>query len=136
MSRLYYRSRIVVESEVLEIVEQVLPDASRAMRPNRLADHGCTDVAVIRATRARVPQPPADRAGRIKSFNLPKQGQAFVRDFRSAISGFRSLCGRKQRSSLSHRAQIDLPVGTFTRTGSLARFLASCRKSAGRANPV
>jgi len=105
------------------------------MRPDRLAVHRCTDIAVIRVD-TRVPQPPADRAGRIKWFNLPKQGQASVRDFRSASSGFRSLCGRKQRSSFSHRAQIDLPVGTFTRTGSLSRILASCRKSAGRANPV
>jgi hypothetical protein len=106
------------------------------MRPDRLAVHRCTDGVVTRVQQARVPLPPDDLAGRIKSFNLPKQGQAFVRDFRSASSGFRSLCGRKQRSSLSHRAQIDLPVGTFTRTGSLARILAASRKFAGRANPV
>jgi hypothetical protein len=34
-----------------------------------------------------------------------KTSPGFSREFPSAISGFRSLCGRKQRSSLSHRAR-------------------------------
>jgi hypothetical protein len=42
------------------------------------------------------PNRPAHTAGRIRSFRLPKQAQVF--GFSSAISGFRSLCGRKQRS--------------------------------------
>jgi len=55
---------------------------------------------------------------RTKSFSPTKeQAQVFSREFPSAISGFRSLCGRKQRSSLSHRAQSDLPFGTFHSDG-------------------
>jgi hypothetical protein len=42
-----------------------------------------------------------------------KTSTGFSREFSSAISGFRSLCGRKQRSSFSHRAQLDLRFGTF-----------------------
>jgi hypothetical protein len=57
-----------------------------------------------RVQQRRVPQPPAI-ASRTKSFSLPKQAQVFSRESSSAISGFRSLCGREQRSSLSHRAQ-------------------------------
>jgi hypothetical protein len=52
-------------------------------------------------------------ADRTESFSLPKRAQVFSREFSSAISGFRSLCGHQQRSSLSHRAQLDLPFGTF-----------------------
>jgi hypothetical protein len=40
------------------------------------------------------------QAGWTKSFSLPKQAQVFSRKFPSAISGFRSLCGREQRSSI------------------------------------
>jgi hypothetical protein len=37
----------------------------------------------------------------------------FLRKSSSAKSGFRSLCGHKQRSSISRRAQLDQRLGTF-----------------------
>jgi hypothetical protein len=73
-----------------------------------------------------------------KSFSPPKQAQVFSREFPSAISGFRSLCGHQQRSSLSHRAQLDLPFGTFhfgAGSLSLKRTLASTRSIYGASNP-
>jgi hypothetical protein len=37
-------------------------------------------------------------AGGTKSFSPAKTSKGFLREFSSAISGFRSLCGRKRRS--------------------------------------
>jgi hypothetical protein len=63
----------------------------------------------------RQPRSPANQ-----SFSLPKQARFFLRKSSSAISGFRSLCGRKQRSSVGHRAQFDLRFGTFSPGAALA----------------
>ena len=62
-------------------------------------------------------------ASRTKSFSLPKQagsiaqGFSFLRKSSSAISGFRSLCGRERHSS-SYCARMDLRFGTFHSAGS------------------
>jgi hypothetical protein len=62
------------------------------------------DFANHRVQQRRVPQPPAFTASRINSFSLAKQAKFlsrafFLRKLLSAISGFRSLCGREQHSS-------------------------------------
>jgi hypothetical protein len=69
-------------------------------------------------------------AARIKSFSLPKRAQnpdrvrhdhasrdCLLRKSSSAISGFRSLCGREQHSP-SYCARLDLRFGTFHSVGS------------------
>ena len=65
-----------------------------------------------------------------------KTSTGFEREFSSAISGFRSLCGRKRRSSQSHRALLDLRFGTFHSGRALAlRTLAFTRSVYGASNP-
>src|ERR1700737_77747 len=109
---------------------------TRGALPSRNAVHLRIDFAVCRVQQRRVPQPPAYIAGWTKSFSLPKQAQVFSREFPSARSGFRSLCGRKQRSSLSHRAQYDLPFGTFHSGGlSLSELWPSPVVSMGPVTP-
>ena len=104
-------------------------------RPNRRADLCCIDLAVIRVQQRRVPQPPADHASRTKSptcrnkvrllcVKFKAQYQAFVR-FAVASSAALSAIALNQTCLLE----------PFTRTGSLARILASSRRSTGRANP-
>jgi len=85
-----------------------------------------TDSAVRRA-KTRSPTPSLRRW--LYQISPPaKTSTGFLREFSSAISGFRSLCGRKQRSSFSHRAQLDLRFGTFHSGRALAlRTLASTR---------
>jgi len=65
-------------------------------------------------------------ARRTKSFSLPKPAQSscvtasrdqLLRKSSSAISGFRSLCGREQHSP-SYCARLDLRFGTFHSAGS------------------
>jgi hypothetical protein len=84
--------------------------------------------AVRRSQQRRVPQQPSVRSRLHQVIPPAKTSTGFSREFSSAISGFRSLCGRKQRSSLSHRAQLDLRFGTFHSGRALAlRTLASTR---------
>ena len=77
------------------------------------------------------PQPPAQRAGWTTSISPPKQAQVYSRasfqaKFPSAKSGFRSLCGRKQRSSQKpSRAILTCLLEPFTRAGSRQRALAN-----------
>ena len=71
------------------------------------------------------PSNPALAAGCAKSFSLPKQAQLFAspglsREVSSAISGFRSLCGRQRRSSLKPSRSIgpafwNLSIGAGSR---------------------
>ena len=113
-------------------------------RASRTPDRGAvqfhTDFAVTCGRQRRAPQQP-DGWRRLHQIISPaKTSTGFSRDFSSAISGFRSLCGRKQRSSLSHRAQLDLRFGTFHSGRALAlRTLASTRISLrgiyGASNP-
>jgi hypothetical protein len=65
-----------------------------------------------------------------------KTSTGVSRDFSSAISGFRSLCGQKRRSYQSHRARMDLRFGTFHSGRALAlRTLAFTRSIYGASNP-
>jgi hypothetical protein len=80
--------------------------------PNHRAVHVSIEFCLMSRSTRRVPNR-RRMASRTTSFSPPKQAQVFSREFSSAISGFRSLCGHQQRSSLSHRAQLDLPFGTF-----------------------
>ena len=105
-----------------------LLEAARALRaPGSSAVQFQRDFAVRRDRQRRVPQQSSARW--LHQIIPPaKTSTGFSRDFSSAISGFRSLCGRKQRSSLSHRAQLDLRFGTFQSGRALAlRTLASTR---------
>jgi hypothetical protein len=100
--------------------------ASRA--PNRSAVRFNTDFVVRRSQQRRVPQQPSGPRWLPQIIPLAKTSTGFSRDLSSAISGFRSLCGREQRSSNSHRAQVDLRFGTFHSGRALAlRTLASTR---------
>ena len=59
-----------------------------------------TDFAVRRGQQRRVPQQPGVRHRPHQIIPPAKTSTGFLREFSSAISGFRSLCGREQRSSL------------------------------------
>ena len=79
----------------------------RALRaPNRSAVYFHTDFTVRRGQLRRAPlQSSAYR--RLRRIIQPaKTSTGFSREFSSAISGFRSLCGRKQRSSLKPSRSI------------------------------
>src|SRR3984957_4475349 len=84
-------------------------DPSRA--PNRtavqsLTDFAHTDFAGRRGQRRHAPLP-SSGCRRPPQIILPaKTSTGFSREFSSAISGFRSLCGRKQRSSLKPSRSI------------------------------
>jgi hypothetical protein len=72
------------------------PDA----RPDRSAVQFHTDFAVRRGQQRRAPQQ-SSRNRRLPQIIPPaKTSTGFSRDLSSAISGFRSLCGRKRRSTL------------------------------------
>src|ERR1700692_1862896 len=64
------------------------------------------------SARTRSPTAQASAAGCI-NHSARQTSTGFLREYSSAISGFRSLCGQEQRSSFSHRAQLDLRFGTF-----------------------
>lgn len=98
---------------------------SLAHRTRRLFPHR---FAVRRSQQRRVPHQPGVRRRPHQVISPAKTSTGFERDSSSAISGFRSLCGRKQRSSFSHRAQFDLRFGTFHSGRALVlRTLASIR---------
>ena len=105
----------VLGSKFLEVPGPGLPSSSplrskrRASRaPNRIAVQFHTDFAVRRGQQRRAPQQSSDRRWLYQVIPPAKTSTGFSREFSSAISGFRSLYGRKQRSSLSHRARLDL----------------------------
>jgi len=87
---------------------------------HRIAVRFHTDFAVRRSQQRRVPQQSSGRRWLHQIIPPAKTSTGFSRDLSSAISGFRSLCGRKQRSSLSHRAHVDLRFGTFHSGRALA----------------
>jgi hypothetical protein len=60
-----------------------------------------------------LPSHPAHAAGCIKSFRLPTQAKVSRVSFRAQYQAFVRFAVGKQRSSLSHRAQVDLRFGTF-----------------------
>jgi hypothetical protein len=71
------------------------------------ADHAITDVVDHRAQQNAFP------TRRHMPANPVQLSPVFLRRSSSAKSGFRSLCGHEQRSSISHRAQLDQRFGTF-----------------------
>jgi hypothetical protein len=110
------------------MVVVIVASIRHALRaPGRSAVKFHTDFAV-RSQQRRVPQQSSEPRW-LHRINPPAETSTdFSRDLSSAISGFRSLCGRKQRSSLSHRAQLDLRFGTFHSGRALAlRTLAYTR---------
>ena len=106
--------------------------------PNRSAAQVHTNVAVCRGQQRRV-SPAAQRTCRWRHqiIQPAKTSKGFLREFSSAISGFRSLCGRKRRSfqkpsRSSGPAFWNLSLGA----GSLVlRTLAFTRSIYGASNP-
>src|ERR1700712_6106601 len=102
----------------LEVMNLGLPSSS-PLRPGAhpahlvaAPSHSTPILPYIAVDKDAFPQPSVRR--RPHQIILPANtSTGFSREFSSAISGFRSLCGRKQRSSLSHRASLDLRFGTF-----------------------
>ena len=72
------------------------PNAHRIAAPFQFQ----TDFAVRRGQQRRVPQQSGVRRRPHQIIPPAKTSTGFLREFSSAISGFRSLCGRKRRSSL------------------------------------
>jgi hypothetical protein len=68
-----------------------------------------------------LPNGPADAAGLHQVIPPAKTSTGFSREFSSAISGFRSLCGQKQRSSGAIALAWTLRFGTF-HPGAGSRF--------------
>jgi hypothetical protein len=77
------------------------------------------------------PNSPADGAGCIKSFRLPKQAQVSSVIFQAQYQAFVRFAVGSSAAFLSHRAQKDLRLGTLHsgRAGSRLRTLASVRIS-------
>src|SRR6202453_5086089 len=81
------------------------------------------------SARTRSPTAQASAGGCI-NHSARQTSTGFLREYSSAISGFRSLCGQEQRSSFSHRARLDLRFGTFHSGRALAlRTLATIRNN-------
>src|SRR6267142_3202851 len=105
--------------------------------PNRSAVRFHTDFAIRRSQQRRVPQQSSGRRWLSQIIPPAKTSTGFSRDLSSAISGFRSLCGRKQRSfqkpsRLIGPAFWNLSLGA----GSLVlRTLAFTRSIYGASNP-
>ena len=103
----------------------------RRMRRASPAQARCRSISpgfcnISQSTKTPFPSNPALAAGCAKSFSLPKQAQVFTspglsREVSSAISGFRSLCGRQRRSSLKPSRSIgpafwNLSIGAGSRS--------------------
>ena len=107
---------------------------SRARNPDAVPIHA--DFFNRRLQQRRVPH---RRRHRRRTFVQPvNTSPAFLRRSSSAISGFRSICGRKRRSSHSHRARFDPRFGTFHparlagKTLKFARFVSGLHRCCGR----
>ena len=114
--------------------------AARFGQASAAPNHGAVqfhrDFTVRRNQQGRVPQQrkPSPTAQALAAgcinHSARQTSTGFLREYSSAISGFRSLCGQEQRSSFSHRAQLDLRFGTFHSGRALAlRTLASTRNN-------
>jgi hypothetical protein len=103
----------------------------RRMRHASPAQARCRSISpgfcnMSQSTKTPFPSNPALAAGCAKSFSLPKRAQVFTspglsREVSSAISGFRSLCGRQRRSSLKPSRSIgpafwNLSIGAGSRS--------------------
>jgi hypothetical protein len=104
-----YESWIVVSSSLR-------PGAHHA---NLIAaqSHSIPILPYVAVDKDALPHSPSVWRGLHQIIPPAKTSTGFSREFSSAISGFRSLCGRKRRSSLSHRAQVTCVLEPFTRGG-------------------
>jgi len=75
-------------------------DAARIGTPNRRHCSIPQRFAARRCQQRRVPHQPGTRRRPHQVIPPAKTSTGFSREFSSAISGFRSLCGRKRRSSV------------------------------------
>src|ERR1700687_764160 len=114
MSRLYSSPEVTsLESLVLSL-EVIGPGWSspwslrpvRSRTPNRSEIQFHTEFTVRRGQQRRAPQQSSGYRGLHQITAPAKTSTGFLREFSSAISGFRSLCGRKQRSSLKPSRSI------------------------------
>jgi hypothetical protein len=130
MSCLYSSPEVIS----LEVTNRELPtlDCRNHRRPIRCGASCAHRIAIQfnsidiarRVQQRRVPQQPG-RYRRLHRIIQPaKTSTGFLREFSSAISGFRSLCGRKLRSSFSHRAQLTCVLEPFTGRALALRTLA------------
>jgi hypothetical protein len=121
MSRLYSSPEEVIALKLLAL------DCGVHSRTARIGAHHAHRFAIqfnskqisptVAINKDAFPNSPPDPEGWIKSIHLPAQAQVSRVSFWTQISGFRSLCGRKQRSSFSHRAQLTCVLEPFTRGG-------------------
>jgi hypothetical protein len=80
------------------VVKVASPIRHASRTPDSSAVQLHTDVAVRRGQQRRAPQQSSERRWLHQIIPPAKTSKGFSREFSSAISGFRSLCGRKQRS--------------------------------------
>ena len=115
-------------------------DAARATR----TESQCSSIPqrfcrTSRSTNTR--SPTVQRTRRLHQIISPaKTSTDFSRDFSSAISGFRSLCGRQQRSFMKPSRSIgpafwNLSLGAGSRLRTLAFARKSLRGIYGASNP-
>ena len=115
----------------LESSSPSLPHSNRhaSRAPDRSAVH-CTQILpYVAVNKDALPNSPADAAGCIKSFRLPKQAQVSRVSFQAQYQAFVRFCGRKRRSSLKPSRSIgpafwNLSLGAGSR---VSRTLASTR---------
>ncbi len=89
-----------------------------------------------RRQQRRVPHRPADAAGCIKSFRLPKQAQVFTVAFQAQYQAFVRFAVKAAQLSKAIALNRDLRFGTFHSGRALAlRTLASTRSIYGASNP-
>ena len=82
----------------------------------------------VAVSKDALPNSPADTAGCIKSFRLPKQAQVSRVSFQAQYQAFVRFAVASSAAVKSHRAQLDLRFGTFHSGRALAlRTLASTR---------
>src|SRR5665647_401472 len=129
MSRLYSSPEVIsLEVISLEVISLGLSSSSplcskryASRAPTRSAIQFHTDFAVCRGRQRHAPQQSSCCRWLHQVIPPAKTSTGFSREFSSAISGFRSLYGRKQRSSLSHRARLDLAFRNLS-LGAGSRF--------------
>jgi hypothetical protein len=98
-----YSSPEVISLEVIRLglsSQSPRPRRRASRAPNRSAVRFHTDFAARRGQQRHAPQQSSKHCWLHQVVPPAKTSTGVSREFSSAISGFRSLCGRKQRSSL------------------------------------
>jgi hypothetical protein len=84
----------------------------------------------VAVSKDALPNSPADTAGCIKSFRLPKQAKISCVSFQAQYQAFVRFAVASSAALLSYRARLDLRFGTFHSGRALAlRTLASTRNN-------